>query len=119
MKNFQIPRPMTELDFYWSAEYINANIAEFQRELLPYKNQVINVTYHNDECASMQVDLNGTEYLVFLPNAKEACEGGHQFPSYCLIKSEEYAEHPKTLCEYFDDIEKLTEYLKEIQNYNF
>ena len=127
MKTFTIPADMTKQDYVWSADYINANIAEFQRELLPYTNKVEDVTYYNDQCASMSVTLNDKTYIVFMPNTFHIGEANltdgiitnenGEFPFYNLILDEEYAFAEKTVNETFADLESLAEYLKEIQNY--
>jgi len=122
MKTFTIPANKTEQEYVWSTNYINANIAELQKHLLPFTDKVEDVTYHNDECASIAVNLNGVGYQIFLPNTFHIGEAtlddfmneNNEFPFYNLIKDEEYA-FEKTFSKTFRDLESLAQFLKKLQ----
>ena len=94
---------MTNL--FFSQNYIDAHM-EILRELLPDA-LISDATYKNDECASIQIKVHDTTYLLFIPNSFVTDEEKENYAYYKIILDKEYAEE-KTFHHIFDNISSIT-----------
>jgi arginine/lysine/ornithine decarboxylase len=95
-------------NLFFSQAYIDAHIEQLQ-SFFPYA-LITDSTYHNDQCASIQIkDMSSeTTYLLFLPNSLVNEEWNEKYSHYALILDEEYAEAEKTIFETFSNLVEIT-----------
>ena len=102
----QTPIPNNMKNLFFSQAYIDAHIDALQT-LLPYAS-ISDITYKNDQCASIQITQGDSTYLLFLPNALVNDYDNEDYADYNLILDSEYAESEKTFSKTFSNLIEIT-----------
>jgi len=92
-------------NLFFSKPYIDAHIQKAKEMLDKHTDNysVSDSTYHNDQCASIEITINGESYLIFLPNSFEDNGYNEEYRTYQVILDREY-HNVETLNEVFNSL---------------